>query len=179
MFGFLGRSIFATALLLSSALAASPLAAQTLDLAACQGSVLFHFTPGIVAGPTQQAIHEESIMTACVAPTMTAVPVKFHWDGNGQVSCLDSLSNTVTLGSSGTLYWSDDTTSTTTLTYNAATGIGELGQPLSTHLITSGRATGRHLTISVTGITPILLNHLACTTTVKYVTGTAEFVIGL
>jgi hypothetical protein len=175
MLAYRRKSIVAMGFLLLLSLLSSSASAQTL-LQQCAGSTVFQFTPGLINIAEPESVNENAIMTGCVALS-SFQPVKQQWSGPAGASCLDT--NIVpTLGTPGTITWSDNTISNTKLLSVVPIGLGVVGTVLSTHQIIDGHDAGHKFIAEAPVLPPT--NSLLCilgAAPIQYVTGAATFTI--
>ena len=128
-----------------------PASAQTFQVGTCAGAEAFTFTPGLTNTPRSQNFTYQGIFTGCVyvANLLTApVPAYATWNSsitNG--GCLTL--NTNPSPGSGTLTWTDKSTSTVVLTSAPLSiGIAGISPTAAFFLITSGTGKGGYLIIN-------------------------------
>jgi hypothetical protein len=105
-----------------------PASAQTFQIGTCTGADAFTFTPGLTTTPATQNFVFQAIFTGCVYVTnLLSAPVPAYATWNSSVADGGCLTlNTNPSPGTGTLTWSDKSTSTFELT-GAPVSIGVTG----------------------------------------------------
>jgi len=153
-------------LLLSFTWGATPAAAQTapFTIGTCIGTDGFTFSPGLTNQQQFESFQFQAIFTGCAYVTTdilsAPVPAFATWNStlaNG--GCL-SLNNQVAPGS-GTLIWSDETTSQFVLTTAVSIGVGPLSPNAAFFKLVSGTGAGGYF-VANTDLLPTVGDALNC-----------------
>lgn len=121
--------------------------AEAVEFQGCASANYLHLPQGLYFTPSSQNIQLGSVYAGCTPVGISVVPIKFVWTATTTASSCLSVLNSVTPGT-GTMSWSDNTTSNITL--ESVVTIGAIGvtPAVATFRVNSGHGAGGSFTVA-------------------------------
>jgi hypothetical protein len=145
------KALLGLLLLVFCTFSTRPASAQTFQIGTCAGAEAFTFTPGLASTPKAQNFTYQGIYTGCVyVANLLSAPVPAYATWNSSISSGGCLTlNTNPSPGSGTLTWTDKSTSTVVLTAAPVSiGIAGISPTAAIFSITSGTGAGGYFIIN-------------------------------